>query len=132
MTRIPFVRPVGVILAATAITFALSACVANGSAGSASSARKISVESTATTCVVSSKTAPSGTVTFDVTNSADQATEFYILADDGLRVVGELENIAPGAPRTLTVSMPPGNYFTACKPGMVGEGVGKTAFTVSD
>ena len=129
MTTKSLVRPAGAILAATALTLALSACVANGAVGSAPS---ISVESTMDDCVVSEAVAPSGTVAFDVTNSTDQATEFYILADDGLRIVGEVENIAPGAPRTLTLSLRPGEYFTVCKPGMVGDGIGKAAFTVVD
>lgn len=129
MTPSSLVRPAGAILAATAITLALSACVANDPAGSSP---KITVDSTADDCVVSASGAPSGTVAFDVSNSTDQATEFYLLADDGLRVVGEIENVAPGAPRTLTVSLAPGSYFTVCKPGMVGAGVGKTEFTVTD
>jgi iron uptake system component EfeO len=58
-------------------------------------------------------------------------TEFYLLASDGLRIVGEVENIAPGASRTLTVVAQPGDYFTLCKPGMVGDGVGRTGFTVT-
>lgn len=129
MSRTTSVGPLGAVLAATTITLALTGCVANGGSESAGNIR---VESTADACKISASTAPSGPISFDVTNSTNQATEFYILADDGLKVVGELENIAPGAPRTLTVSMPAGDYFTVCKPGMVGAGVGKTAFTVSD
>ena len=76
-------------------------------------------------------TATSGTLAFDVTNAGTDVTEFYLLADDGLRIVGEAENIAPGASRTLTVVAQPGEYFTVCKPGMIGDGVGRSAFTVS-
>ena len=129
MTSKSIVRPTGAILAAAAITLALSACVANNPAGSSP---KLTVDSTADDCVVSAAVAPSGTVAFDVTNSTDKATEFYLLADDGLRVVAEIENVAPGAPRTLTASLAPGSYYTVCKPGMVGGGVGKTEFTVID
>ena len=60
-----------------------------------------------------------------MTNAGDRVTEFYLLADDGLRIVGEAENIAPGASRTLTVVAQPGEYFTLCKPGMIGDGVGR-------
>ncbi|MGC7556578.1 hypothetical protein ACPWSG_25115, partial [Pandoraea pneumonica] len=76
-------------------------------------------------------TAKSGTLTFNVKNDTQQVTEFYLLAQDGLRIVGEVENIAPAASRTLTVVAQPGDYFTLCKPGMLGEGVGKAAFTVT-
>ena len=72
-----------------------------------------------------------GTVTFEVVNDTDQVTEFYLLAEDGLRIVGEVENIAPAASRTLTVVAQPGEYYTLCKPGMIGEGVGRSAFTVT-
>ena len=129
MTSKSIVRPTGAILAAATITLALSACVANNPAGSSPT---LTVDSTADDCVVSAAVAPSGTVVFDVTNSTDQTTEFYLLADDGLRVVAEIENVAPGAPRTLTASLAPGSYYTVCKPGMVGGGVGKTEFTVID
>ncbi len=61
----------------------------------------------------------------------DNATE-RLREIPGLRIVGEVENIAPGAPRTLTVQLTAGDYFTSCKPGMVGDGVGRTAFTVTD
>lgn len=114
-------------LGAIAVT-ALSGCVAKQSADPAAS---FTVSSTDSECAVSGSSAQSGTLTFDVTNSTDQVSEFYLLADDGLRIIGEVENIAPSASRTLTVVAQPGEYFTICKPGMIGEGVGKAAFTVS-
>ena len=43
--------------------------------------------------------APSGKLTFDVTNDGSQVTEFYLYADDGKRIVGEVENIGPGPHR---------------------------------
>ena len=123
------IRAVGASITAVAALLALAACVPNSATAEATT---LAVESTATDCTVSSDTAPSGTVVFTVTNSADQATEFYLLADDGLRIVGEVENVAPGAPRDLTLTLKPGDYFTACKPGMVGDGIGRTAFTVTN
>lgn len=112
---------------------ALSACVPNGSgASSKSAATAVSVRSSTTDCVVSVATAPSGTVAFTISNTADDVTEFYVLGSDGKRIVGEAENIAPGAPRTLTLQLKAGKYFTVCKPGMVGDGVGRAAFTVKE
>ena len=58
-------------------------------------------------------------------------TEFYLLAEDGLRIVGEIENIGPGLSRDLVVNAAPGSYFTACKPGMIGDGI-RATFAVSD
>ncbi|MDE9366301.1 EfeM/EfeO family lipoprotein [Luteipulveratus sp. YIM 133132] len=120
-----------VITAALAAT-ALAGCTSNSPSGDASGDHaKLSVSSDARTCDVSSKEAPSGNVVFNVTNKGSQVTEFYLLGEDGLRIVGEVENIAPGLTRDLVVKAAPGKYFTACKPGMVGQGI-RSAFTVTD
>ncbi len=118
------------LAALTLAALALTGCVQNGSGNADSTA--ITVDSSATDCTVSASTAPSGTVVFSVTNSGDQATEFYLLGDDGKRVVGEVENIGPGTSRDLVATVETGDYFTVCKPGMGGDGVGKAAFTVTD
>ena len=110
-----------------AAALVLSGCVENNASGSTA----IAVTSSADDCKVESATATSGPVRFEVENTGDDVTEFYVLADDGLRIVGEVENIAAGASRDLTVQLQPGDYFTVCKPGMVGEGVGQSAFSVT-
>jgi len=107
---------------------ALSGCVANAPK---TTHEKLTVDSSATDCTVSADTAPAGTVSFTVTNSGDQVTEFYLLGDDGLTIKGEAENIGPGLSRDLVVQLTAGSYFTACKPGMTGDGVGKAEFTVT-
>jgi len=119
----------GIAAAATVAALALTGCVANAPGSSGST---IAVDSSATGCSLSTSEAASGNLVFTVTNTGDQVTEFYLLADDGLRIVGEAENIGPGISRDLVVLVQPGDYFTVCKPGMVGEGVGKAAFTVTD
>ena len=48
--------------------------------------------------------APAGTLTFSVTNTGSKVTEFYLSPTDGLRIVGEVENIGPGLTRDLVVS----------------------------
>jgi len=93
--------------------------------------RAITVESTDDGCDVSAAQAPAGTLTFDVTNSGSQVTEFYLLGEDGLRIVSEVENIGPSLTREMTVNAPAGSYFTACKPGMQGEGI-RADFTVTE
>lgn len=122
-------RVLAALAAAGAAALVLSGCVAKSDV--AAGAAAFDVSSTEGDCAVSEATAKSGTLTFDVTNDTDQVSEFYLLAEDGLRIVGEVENIAPAASRTLTVVAQPGDYFTLCKPGMIGEGVGKAAFTVT-
>ena len=116
------------VLALTALVLPLAACVDNNAPADAEA---ITVESTADACTVSVGEAPSGKLTFSITNSGDDVTEFYLLADDKLRVVSELENIGPGLTRDLVVQVAAGDYYTACKPGMIGDGI-TSAFTVTD
>jgi iron uptake system component EfeO len=127
-------RPALTAAACAALLLPLAAgCVANEPAtatdGDATGA--LTVDSSASACTVSAAEAPSGTLTFSITNSGDDVTEFYLLGDDGLRVVSEVENIGPGLTRDLVVQARPGTYFTACKPGMVGDGI-RAEFTVTD
>ncbi len=91
----------------------------------------LTVTATDTTCAVSAATAPAGNLRFSVTNTGSKVNEFYLLAEDGLRIVGEVENIGPGLTRDLVLQAAPGTYFTACKPGMVGDGI-RAEFTVYD
>ncbi|PFG18067.1 iron uptake system component EfeO [Propionicimonas paludicola] len=112
----------------------LTGCVANPAAQPSSSGAasgRLTVTSTDDACTVSSATTGSGPVTFSITNTGSRTTEFYLLAGDRLRIVAEKENIAPGSTSDLSVSLQPGSYFTACKPGMRGENIGETAFTVT-
>lgn len=120
-------RPLAAIAAVSLAALLLAGCVAK-SADSASAT--LEVTSTDTSCDVSAATATSGTLAFNVTNSGTEITEFYLLGEDGLQIAGEVENVAPGASRTLTVTAQPGEYFTVCKPGMVGEGVGRAGFSI--
>ncbi|KRD42821.1 PbrT family lead (Pb2+) uptake porter [Cellulomonas sp. Root930] len=111
----------------------VAACVPNDAPepGVSGSAGVLTVTSTADACDVSAAEADSGTLRFSVTNEGDDVTEFYLLGDDGLRVISEVENVGPGLTRDLVVQVKPGTYFTACKPGMVGDGI-RAEFTVND
>jgi iron uptake system component EfeO len=126
------------LVAALVAVPALAACTENapssgGGAGEsdAASARTLTVRSTDDACDLSATQAPAGTLTFDVANAGTQVTEFYLLGEDGLRIVGEVENIGPALDRQLVVDAPAGTYVTACKPGMKGEGI-RADFTVTD
>jgi iron uptake system component EfeO len=122
------------VTALVALPF-LAACTENadpgsGAVGGQSDPRTLTVDSSADACTLSADEAPAGTLTFDVTNSGDQVTEFYLLGEDGLRIVAEVENVGPSLTRALTVNAPAGSYVTACKPGMTGEGI-RADFTVT-
>ncbi|MDN4482998.1 iron uptake system protein EfeO [Demequina lignilytica] len=123
----PALARLGAVAAIPVSALALAACVPNAQADGDT----IAVSSTADACDVATTEAPSGTIVFDVTNDGDDVTEFYLLAPDGLRIISEVENIGPGITRQLVVQVGPGDYLTACKPGMVGDGI-QAAFTVTD
>jgi iron uptake system component EfeO len=123
------VRPIPFLGSIAMLCLVLAGCTA--STGGAASGEAIAVTSTDEACDVATDEAPSGTVVFNVTNAGSDVTEFYVLGADGLRIVGEVENIGPGLSRELVVLAAPGEYRTACKPGMVGEGI-QADFTVTD
>ena len=85
--------------------------------------RALTVRSTDTECRVSAPEAPAGNLSFAVSNDGTGVTEFYLLAEDGLRILGEVENVGPGLERSLVVAVPQGSYLAVCKPGMSGEGI---------
>jgi iron uptake system component EfeO len=115
---------------------ALAACTENSPASSpaatsSTNPRAMTVQATDSECKLSATSAPSGSLTFSVTNGGTKVTEFYVYGEDGKRVVGEVEDISPGITRELVLNAQPGNYITACKPGMAGDGI-RAPFVVSD
>ena len=119
----------GALTIVTALSL-LTGCT-DKSADAGDDAQKIAVSSGDEACAVSSTTAPSGRVQFDVENTGAETTEFYLYAEDGKQVIGEVENIGPGLSRTLVVTVETGSYVTACKPGQTGDGI-RGEFTVTD
>ena len=115
---------------AVAAAMLMSACADNPST-SAEGDGTISVDSSADACTLSSTEAPSGNIVFKVTNSGNEVTEFYLLGSDGLQIIGEVENVGPGITRDLVVQAEAGDYISACKPGMVGQGI-RAPFKVTD
>ena len=125
----------GVVAAALALALGagcvgMTGCAANNNGGSSDG--PIEVKITDTSCEVSASEVPSGTVTFNITNSGTATNEFEILAEDQLQIISERENLTPGTTVELTVQLEPGSYYTASKTNMVGALVGATAFTVND
>jgi iron uptake system component EfeO len=93
-------------------------------------ASQITVTASDTACQLSGTTAVTGSNTFVITNNGSKITEFYVYGA-GDRVMGEVENISPGLQRKLIVQLTePGKYQTACKPGMIGDGL-RGDFTVT-
>ena len=125
----------GAPLALAAIAaLALAGCTdkpgTSASSTGAGGSGAITVTASDTACELSASTAKAGTVTFDISNAGTKVNEFYVYAA-GDRIVSEVENITPGIKRQLKVEITdPGTFTTACKPGMVGDGI-RSDFTVT-
>ncbi|MFG1904040.1 iron uptake system protein EfeO [Micromonospora carbonacea] len=112
-----------VLAAAGALaTTGLAACGGQEKDAGTADGGPIAVKATDTACEVGRTELAAGQTVFEVTNSGAKVTEFYVYAA-GDRVMGEVENIAPGLKRELRVELPAGTYETACKPGMSGKGI---------
>ncbi|WP_328810178.1 iron uptake system protein EfeO [Rhodococcus sp. NBC_00294] len=110
------------LFCAAALPLALTACTEKEATTSAEGG-DIVVDATDSSCDVGTTSAQTGSSTFQVTNNGSKVTEFYVYGE-GDRVMGEIENIGPGVSRQLIVALPePATYQTACKPGMVGDGL---------
>lgn len=119
------------LAAATAVGLLTAGCGGSTYAeGAGTATTSIDVSSTADACELSATEAPSGTITFTVTNNGSDVTEFYLLGSDGEDVVGEVEDIGPGLSRDLKATLKAGSYQTRCKPGMAGDGI-TAEFTVT-
>ena len=109
-----------------ALLLALTGC-GSSSNGSSSTEQKATVKAGDSTCELSKTDFEAGKVELEVTNTGKDVTEVYVYGkgDSGSfdKVVGEVENIAPGATRDLDVSVGGGDYEVACKPGQKGDGI---------
>lgn len=122
MPRSAFVR-LGLTVTASALLLTGCGSSSGGGGGAAEGdANPITVSASDDACEVGADELPAGTHTFRITNDGSDVTEFYIYAA-GDRVMGEVENIAPGLTRELIVELPAGGYESACKPGMIGDGI---------
>jgi iron uptake system component EfeO len=110
------------------LALTLTGCVPNAMAGSAAA---LTVDITDDTCAVSAATVAAGTVTFTITNSGTDVNEFYVLADDKLRIVGEKENVTPGSTVSYVAQLDPGTYYTGCKFQLIGAVTGIAELTVT-
>lgn len=121
------------LLAGALLIGPLAGCTAKEATNTASgtdSRAPITVDASDNDCTLSATQAGTGPSTFVVTNNGTKVTEFYVYGN-GDRVMGEVENISPGLQRKLIVNLAePGTYRTACKPGMIGDGIRKD-FTVT-
>ena len=138
----PRMKKLSVIPAIAALMFAAGSCGGDdGGIGATEADYSITLDESS---------ASAGEVTFDVTNEAEQPHEFVVfktdLAEDqlptddegnvdeegdGVELVDELEDIAPGDEPSLTLDLNAANYVIICNlPGHYKQGM-HASFTVS-
>jgi uncharacterized cupredoxin-like copper-binding protein len=119
---------------AVALCLALAGCGKDGGSTASGDKQKASVTAGDTTCVLSEDHFKAGEIELEVANKGKDVTEVYVYGkgDSGKfdKVVGEVENIAPGTERELDVEVGGGEYEVACKPGQKGDGI-RTEIEVS-
>lgn len=79
-------------------------------------------------CEPNALTVPAGRTTFEIVNASDRTLEWEIL--DGVMVLEERENIAPGFRSSLTANLKPGTFEIAC--GLLSNPRGTLTVTPSE
>lgn len=113
-----------VALAVGALYFASN--LASG--GRPAADRSVTVTITGRACDPDQLTVPAGRTTFQIVNRSDRVVEWEIL--DGVMVVAERENIAPGFTQNLSAKLEPGDYAMTC--GLLGNPRGRLHATPSE
>ncbi len=98
------------LLIASAAAFTYATRIAQKGRRDAASATSVAI--TGQSCEPNDLTVTAGRHIFRIVNRSDRAVEWEIL--DGVMVVEERENIAPGFTQTLTARLDPGDYAITC------------------
>ncbi|MEY2397416.1 MAG: high-affinity iron transporter [Actinomycetota bacterium] len=86
------------------------------SAADTAGAAHIAVTISDAGCDPAALQAAAGKTAFDVTNKGSSSvTEFYVYK--GKKVLGEVENVLPGSPKTLALTLTPGTFTIKCPNG---------------
>lgn len=93
--------------------------------------RTITVTSTDHSCDLSTDTAPAGNLVYKVTNSGSGVIAFYLYDPRKLRIVGQVQDVAPGLSRDLVMNLPAGTYVRTCESDSVADG-SSGDFTVTE
>lgn len=88
---------------------------------------RVEVTIHAKSCEPNELTVPAGRSVFEIVNKSDRTVEWEIL--DGVMVLEERENIAPGFRQTLAAKLAPGEYEITC--GLLSNPRGKLTVTPS-
>ena len=118
------------------LALGLSACqppaadtpaAASGASAAANADGSVSIAVNDAACEPMALTVPSGQTVFNIQNNSGRKLEWEIL--QGVMVVDERENIAPGLADKMTVTLLPGEYEMTC--GLLTNPRGKLTVTDS-
>jgi iron uptake system component EfeO len=106
---------VSAVMASTSVVLASPAGATSGAAVATAKTKVVKVKLTDAGCPAKISV-PAGPVNFKVSNdNADAVTEFEVLNGD--RILGEVENIAPGLSGQFSLTLKAGTYTTKCTGG---------------
>jgi iron uptake system component EfeO len=106
------------VAALALLAFAGAGCAGGG--GEKTEGRVVAVALTDAGCNPAALTLDPGPVTFTVKNDgAEAVSEFEVL--DGQRILGEVENLAPGLDGRFSLTLEPGSFTTYCPGGKTAE-----------
>ncbi len=110
--RLKLAGMTALLLACGGVTAFIYAAGSGGRRGAAAGTSDIAIAITDRTCQPATLTVPAGRLSFVVSNRGERVLEWEIL--DGVMVLEERENIAPGQSRRLTTQLHPGEYAITC------------------
>ncbi|MFN8173797.1 MAG: iron uptake system protein EfeO [Solirubrobacteraceae bacterium] len=92
-----------------------------GGTSSGEGGRKVAISLSDEGCSPASLKLPAGATTFEVTNAGGaRVTEWEVLK--GSRIMGEVENIAPGTSKSFSLTLKTGTYRALCPNGKQNQG----------
>lgn len=111
--------PQSATVAAALLVFIAGGC---GTDSADKGSGNIDITANDDSCETNVDSVGAGTMVVRVKNEGSKVTEAYVYAV-GDRIMGEVENVTPALTRDFKVTLSPGKYEIACKPGMVGKGI---------
>nr|HMS72998.1 FTR1 family protein [Baekduia sp.] len=111
--------PQSATVAAALLVFIAGGC---GTDSADKGSGNIDITANDDSCETNVDSVGAGTMVVRVKNEGSKVTEAYVYAV-GDRIMGEAENVTPALTRDFKVTLSPGKYEIACKPGMVGKGI---------
>ena len=106
------VAAAGLFALGAGVLFYLAAQDRAAQDGSGTGAEHVTVAVTARDCEPNELSVPAGERSFEIMNQSGRVVEWEIL--DGVMVIAERENIAPGFSQTVSARLAPGDYEMTC------------------